>query len=141
MAENKQQIGAFWQRKGKKGNAYLQGEINGEYHTGFYVTKKSNPKEPDARFFKQIGNELEKDATLSLWCNVSAKGTKYLTGNLKGKRVVAFINSEATPQNNQPKLRLYYSDEPQPKEEAKQPKEESKPQQPTLNIALDDLPF
>ena len=144
----RKEVFALWQQTSKEGKHYFsaKGGI-----VGFYNTNKKNPNEPDLRVHIKVKDQLEDYA--SLWCNVSDKGTKYLTGTLVhgNVRIVGFINpkSEGT---KQPYIRFYEQDKkevldgkkqsaeseiiiPEPSTTADLPKEVVK------QIKEDDLPF
>ena len=111
---------ALWKKESKNGKQYFTGSYNGVSLRGFYNTKKQNPNEPDIRIFELDGEgNLSKEEFLSMWCNVAQSGNKYLSGKLDGKWVVAFINTNATKENNQPYVRIYWSEEAQ--EQKKKP--------------------
>lgn len=132
-------LGALWLHKAKSGTTYLQGKVDGKQVTAFYVTKKSNPKEPDLRIYAHgTDGALEKNEMLSLWCKVSKNNTKYLTGNYNGKWIVAFTNDKVKVGDKLPRITIQYQAQTQP-----QPKEEAKSLQPQLDIQLDDpsVPF
>lgn len=121
------QLFAMWKETSKEGKAYFTGKDSGIQLKGFYNTKKKNPKEPDVRIYKtDAEGKLEKDVFLSLWCNATEKGKKYLTGKLANERVVAFINEKATKENKQPYFTVYLSDEPVKQEKKEIKKEEKK---------------
>lgn len=124
------QVFALWKRKSKAGNDFFTGkDENGINLVGFFNTKKQNPKEPDLRVYVQgEDGKASKDEFISLWCNVSANGNKYLTGKLGEKRVVGFIRKNDN--EKAPYVSVYYSED-KPKEEA--PKQET--------IENEDLPF
>ena len=109
-----EQAFALWRAKSAKGAAYFTGKYDGSFIRGFYNTKKQNPKEPDIRIYRiDAEGNMEKDEFLSLWCNVSEGGKKYLTGKLDGRRVVGFINSKANDENKMPYVTVYWSDDQQ----------------------------
>ena len=99
----RKELFALWQKAGKDGKPYFtaKGGI-----VGFYNPNKKNPKEPDLRVYIKVKEQLEDYA--SLWCEVSDKGNKYLTGTLVhgNVRIVGFINSKAES-TKQPYLRFY----------------------------------
>lgn len=128
---------AMWKKKSKSGKEYFSGKMkDGEYITGFYNTMKKNPKEPDVRIYlsKDMEEQPQPAEILSLWCNVSKGGKKYLTGKYQDKKVVGFINEKAT--EKQPYFTVYFSDS--------EPKKEEAVQQTTLEPVADangDMPF
>lgn len=118
---NLEQVFALWRQKTKDGKkTYFSGKIGEEYLTGFYNTKKQNPKEPDIRIYKrdEEGN-LAKEEFVSLWCNVTKNGKKLLSGKIDGKRVIGFINTSGN--EKAPYISVYWADE------TETPKDESKP--------------
>lgn len=126
VAEKKEftmvQVLALWKHKAKSGSEYFSGKDDaGNQFTGFYNTNKKNPKEPDIRIYKN-GEEgkTEKDVFLSLWCNVSKNGKKYLSGKLDGKRVIGFIRK--TDNEKQPYVSVYYSEDTQEQSRAAEDK-------------------
>lgn len=123
------QVFALWKRKSKDGKStYFTGKLGDKNVTAFYVTNKKNLKEPDMRVYTRDENgNLSKEPVVSLWCNATKRGKKILSGKIDGKRVVGFINSNAT--EKQPYISVYWSDEsnaPSPKKEEKKPVMEQK---------------
>lgn len=114
-----EQVLAIWKQNSKNGKAFFSGHIGadkGDKCVGFFNTKKKNPKEPDLRIYRTDSEgKAEKEEYISLWCNVSKKGTKYLTGKLAGKSVVGFINNKED--SKAPYVSVYYRED-KPKEEA-----------------------
>ena len=134
-----EQVFALWKRKSKDGKStYFTGKLGSQNVTAFYVTNKKNLKEPDMRVYARAENgDLSKKPVVSLWCNATKNGKKILSGKIDGKRVVGFINSNAT--EKQPYISVYWSDEsnaPAPKKEEKKPVMEQK----TIDDE-DNLPF
>lgn len=121
-----EQVFALWKAKTKKGRTYLTGKTaEGTQLVGFFNTNKKNPNEPDARIY--LSKDM-KEEYCSLWCNVSDKGNKYLSGKVDGKRVIGFINGNV--ESKRPYISVYYS------ENGLKVKEEEPKQ-----VALEDLPF
>ena len=115
---NLEQVFAMWKEYAKKGGAYFTGRYNGRFIKGFYNTDKKNLKEPDIRiYFIDDEKKLEKEPFLSLWCNATEKGKKYLSGKLDDKRVVGFINETADEKNRRPYFSIYWSEEEKPQME------------------------
>lgn len=106
-----QDIFALWKKTSKKGDTYFEGKSKeGLYLRGFFNTNKKNPKEPDLRVYvSNKDRELSKEPIISMWCNVSKSGAKYLTGKLGDKRVVAFIRK--SDNDKAPYLTAYYSED------------------------------
>lgn len=130
------QVFALWKRKSKDGKStYFTGKLGEQNLIAFYVTNKKNLKEPDMRVYtrEQDGN-LSKDPVVSLWCNATKRGKKILFGKIDGKRVVGFINANAT--EKQPYISVYWSDESQ----APAPKKDEKPTFEEIT-ANEELPF
>ena len=114
------QVFAMWKETSKKGGSYFTGKCDKGYLKGFYNTNKENPKEPDIRIYlTNDKGDLEKDSYLSLWCNTTKAGKKYLSGKLDDKKVVGFINEKATEENKQPYFTVYFSDDKPVKKERK----------------------
>lgn len=139
------QVFALWKRKSKDGKTtYFTGKLGDQNITAFYVTNKKNLKEPDMRVYTRDENgDRSKEPVVSLWCNATKNGKKILSGKLDGKRVVGFINANAT--EKQPYISVYWSDEsnaPQKDEKPEPKKEEKKPamEQKTIDDDL-ELPF
>lgn len=104
------QVMAMWKRESKQGKPYFSGKLaDGTNLVGFYNTFKKNPQEPDVRIYKagELGHNGE--AVMTLWANVSKKGTKYLSGTYEGKRVIGFINGDDA--SNKPYFAVYSRDE------------------------------
>lgn len=80
----------LWDATSKKGEKYFESK----YYKAFYNTNKKNPNEPDLRIFKiQEDGTLRKEEYASLWCNVSKKENKYLSGKrYDGVGLVGFIH-------------------------------------------------
>lgn len=128
----------FWIKASKEGSRkYLSGKTEaGVNLVGFFNLEKQNPKEPDIKCYVSGENkELSKEAYISLWCNASDAGKKYVSGSLNGKRVIGFFNSKAQVNGKIPYLNVYFSeDKPENKVETKEPEFEE--------VAPDnDLPF
>ena len=128
---------AMWKQTSKAGKPYFTGKESNVELKGFYNTEKKNPKEPDLKIYTlDDKKELSKEPYLSLWCNATEGGKKYLTGKLKNFRVVGFINEKATKDNKQPYLRIYLSENQEPVTEKK-----TTIKQVELEVNLDDIPF
>ena len=148
-ATKRTQVLALWKKTSKDGKkSYFTGACNEKecYLTAFYNTDKKNLKEPDLKVYaRDDEGNLSKDPILSLWCNASKGGKKYLSGKMDGKRVVGFINSSKN--EKAPYISVYWSDEDEEKTEA--PKKEEKPkfkkkEEPKFEEIKDednDLPF
>lgn len=110
--QERKQAFALWKRKAKSGKSFFTGKAGELKLTGFYNTEKKNLKEPDIRIYTvdKEGN-LSKEEYVSLWCNSSKNGKKYLTGKFDGQRLVGFINEKATEENKQPYVSVYFSEE------------------------------
>ena len=138
----KNQVFALWKRMSKEGKTYFTGKYEEAEVRAFYNSKKQNPKEPDMRIYVLDANKnLSKDELSSLWCNVSKSGKKYLTGKLNGKRVVGFINVNATAENKQPYISLYWSEEKEQEEQKKASSKKSTKTKKEEPETTDDLPF
>ena len=132
-----EQAFALWKRTSKKGGVYFSGKFNGNNIMGFYNTDKKNPKEPDVRLYQvDEDGKMGRETWLSLWCDVSKGGKKYLSGKLNGRRVVGFINEKADDKNKQPYVSIYYSGDEQKKVE---PKKEEKDK--FVDYEQTNLPF
>ena len=106
------QVFALWKSESKAGTTYFEGKYEGDAIRGFYNTQKKNPNEPDLRVYALDGEgKLCKEELLSLWCNATESGKKYLSGKFGGKRVVGFINTKATAENKQPYISIYWSED------------------------------
>lgn len=105
-----EEVLSLWVSESKVGTKYFTGSSKrGEKLVAFYNSKKKNPKEPDVRIYtKDVENKISKDEYLSLWCNVSSKGTKYLLGTFEGRKVIAFINNSDNVKR--PYLSVYYQE-------------------------------
>lgn len=128
-----QKVFTLWKKTSKDGKKTFfsgQTEDKSMYLTAFYNTNKKNLKEPDLRVYPQ---DNLKEEYCSLWAKATKDGKKkYLSGKLRDKWIVGFINEKAT--GKQPYISVYFSDE-EKKEEAKE--------EPTLEPigADEDLPF
>ena len=88
-----EQVFALWKNKSKSGLEYFTGSDGKMKLVAFYNGKKKNPKEPDLRVYPvDADGNAEKEELVSMWCNVSKSGKKYLTGKLAGQRIIGFIN-------------------------------------------------
>ena len=109
---------SLWKKESKAGKTYFEGKYQGASLRGFYNTQKKNPNEPDLRIYELTEEgELNKEELLSVWCNVTDKGKKYLSGKFGGNRVVGFINEKATTDNKQPYISIYFSEDREEKKE------------------------
>lgn len=144
------QVFAMWRRKSKNGKTYFftGKDVDGREIRGFYNKDKQNPKEPDIRIYHLTeSGEIEKEVYVSLWCNASDNGKKYLSGKIDGLRVVGFINEKATPENKQPYLSVYWSDDGEEKKPAasntkKSTRQAKQKEEPEFEDSEDnDLPF
>lgn len=145
------QVLALWKKTSKDGKkTYFTGACNEKecYLTAFYNTNKKNLKEPDLKVYaRDDEGNLSKEPILSLWCNASKNGKKYLTGKMDGKRVVGFINANGN--EKAPYISVYWSDEEEETTEAKsetqtqeKPKGKKKEEPKYEEIRNDDdLPF
>lgn len=127
-------IFSMWKNVSKEGKVYFSGKFDGGKIIGFYNGKKQNPKEPDFRIYKLLENgDIAKEELISLWCNVSKNGKKYLSGKIDGQRVIGFINQKSKENEKIPYLTLYWSDDQGAKEVKKEEFEEI--------TANEDLPY
>ena len=95
-----EQVFALWKQTSKGGNEYFTGSDGKTKLVAFYNGKKKNPKEPDLRVYAvDKDGKAEEKELVSLWCNVSKSGKKFLTGKLEDKRLVGFINEKANGEN------------------------------------------
>ena len=109
--ENLKEIFALWKRQSKAGNTYFSGKNSiGENIVGFFNTNKKNPKEPDLKVYYYAGEEIAKEPVLSMWCNVSNNGKKYLTGKIDKHRYIGFINGD-DQDGKHPYVRIYLREE------------------------------
>ena len=126
---NRTQVLALWKKTSKDGKkSFFTGACNEKecYLTAFYNTNKKNLKEPDLKIYaRDDENNLSKEPILSLWCNASKNGKKYLTGKMDGKRVVGFINGNGN--EKAPYISVYWSDEEEKTETKSEPQTQEKP--------------
>lgn len=119
--------------KNNKG-MYLSGrDVTGQKLVGFFNGKKNNPKEPDVRIYACTEDGISKEEYISLWCNVSKNGKKFLSGKMGGTRVVGFISSRAEADGTIPYFTVYFSEADEVKkaqEEVKQAEEEKQVKMP-----------
>ena len=81
-------IFSMWRNVSKQGKVYFSGQFDGKKIRGFYNTDKKNPKEPDFRVYAlDEKGDIEKDEIVSLWCNVSKKNKRYLSGKIDGQKL------------------------------------------------------
>lgn len=134
------QVFALWKRKSKDGKSiYFTGKLGEQNITAFYNLNKKNLKEPDMKVYTRDENgNLSKDPVVSLWCNATKRGKKILSGKIDGKRVVGFINANAT--EKQPYILVYWSDESQATAPKKEEKKDEKPSFEEIT-ANEELPF
>ena len=123
-------IFALWKKTSKNGNTYFTGKSKeGLNLRGFFNTNKKNPKEPDLRVYITDNGGLAKEPIISMWCNVSKNGNKFLTGKLGDDKVVAFIRK--TDNDKAPYLTAYLSEDIQQKIDIPvEPKEPEKAKEP-----------
>lgn len=116
-----EQVFALWKQTSKSGNEYFTGSDGKTKLVAFYNGKKKNPKEPDLRVYAvDKDGKAEEKELVSLWCNVSKSGKKYLTGKLEEKRLVGFINEN--PKNEkQPYVSVYFSEDAKAEENKEEP--------------------
>ena len=104
-----EQAFALWKKQSKKGTTFF----TGKGIVGFFNTNKKNPKEPDMRvYYTDEEGKAQKEPFVSMWCNVSKNGKKYLTGKLDGERLVGFINESGN--EKRPYVSVYYSTDKEP---------------------------
>ena len=117
-----EQAFALWKQTSKAGNEYFTGSDGKTKLVAFYNGKKKNPKEQDLRVYAMDKDgKAEEKELVSLWCNVSKSGKKYLTGKLEEKRLVGFINEN--PKNEkQPYVSVYFSEDAKVEEKPEEPK-------------------
>ena len=121
-----EQVFALWKNTSKSGNEYFTGSDGKTKLVAFYNGKKKNPKEPDLRVYPlDKDGKAEEKELVSLWCNVSNSGKKFLTGKLGDKRLVGFINEKATTENKQPYVSVYFSEDAKEETKPEEPKEET----------------
>lgn len=145
---NLERLLTLWIYKGK-GAKYLSGVTEeGDKLTGFFNKEKKNPKEPDIKLYiRDDEGNISKDVYLSLWCNATDSGKKYLSGKFdNGDRVVGFFNAKAEVNGIIPYINVYLSDDENNQEKITEPKAEkkkAKKEEPDLkDIAEDDdLPY
>jgi len=139
---NLEQVFAMWKETAKSGTTYFTGYYKGQSLRGFYNTEKKNPNEPDVKIYTTNDEgKLSKEPLLSLWCNATDEGKKYLSGKLKDNRVVGFINEKANAENRQPYFSVYYSDDKERPEEKPEEKEKQKKKPQKEEIKDKKLPF
>lgn len=141
---------SLWKKESKGGSKYFTGKTKeGTNLIAFYNTEKTNPNEPDLRVFIQTGEDEKNIPYCALWCGVSAKETKYLTGKVEigvSVKVTGFFNNSEN--EKAPYIRVYAQDvldnkekseaKSEPKAEAKPKKEEEKPE---VKAGKKPLPF
>ena len=128
---------ALWLNKSKNGQQYLAGKSHdGAKVVGFLNGKKKNPKEPDVRIHLITGEEMQKEAFLSMWVNVSKSDKKYLTGKIGEHRVVGFIYDGEN--KNAPYIKVYLSEETAQK---KQEKDQVTLDDVVTEVTAEELPF
>lgn len=138
--EYPKELFTLWKKKTEKGLTYFTGKTSGGQNIiAFYNVKKQNPNEPDMKIFLQVEKDEKLDKPIaSLWCNVSSKGNKYLTGSTNKTRITGFINTQYTEENNLPYLRIYLSDDLLSNSEETKERKEAKA---NVDAHIDDLPF
>lgn len=122
----------LWKQVSKDGKtSYFTGKSNTDVKlVGFYNGMKKNPNEPDLRVYLQNDDGKAGEEVASLWCKVSEKGNKYLTGKaLKGEEthyIKGFINKSTN--EKAPYLSIYLEEElnAHSEKQAKESKEETK---------------
>ena len=106
---------ALFKAEAKTGTEYLYGQLKDEKGNvicglrGWFKTKKKNPNEPDVRIYERDEEGKQGEEIAVLWANVSAAGTKYMTGTTNDKeKLVAFYGDEY--ETKRPFIRVYYSE-------------------------------
>lgn len=123
----------LWKQESKDGNPYFRGKTpEGAKVTGFYNTKKKNPKEPDLRLIDEKDNEFA-----SLWCNLAKnETTKYLSGSLKtGEKLIGFFAKE--DDEKRPFIRVYFKED----ETKQEVKKTTKKKEVAKEVDTSELPF
>lgn len=85
-------------------------------------------------------NEGKLEECCTLWKAVSNDGSlTYFNGkDAKGRRVVAFINKKASPENQQPTIRVYFQNERDEDSKGSNKSQKGKKQK---KEETDDIPF
>lgn len=102
------QVFALWKKQSKEGKPYFTGKVGKLNLVGFYNLNKKNLKEPDLRVYHINEEGKAGEEYISLWCNTSEKGNKYLSGKLGANRVIGFFNEKATEENKRPYISVYF---------------------------------
>ena len=122
-----EQVFALWKNTSKSGNEYFTGSDGKQKLVAFYNGKKKNPKEPDLCVYHvDAEGKAEEKELVSMWCNVSKSGKKYLTGKLCDRRIIGFIN-ESPKNEKQPSVTVYFSEDAKQEIKEEKPQEEKKP--------------
>ena len=103
------QVFALWKKQSKEGKPYFSGKVGKLNLVGFYNLNKKNLKEPDLRVYYVNEDGKAGEEYISLWCNTSEKGNKYLSGKIGENRVTGFFNEKATEENKRPYISVYFS--------------------------------
>lgn len=112
--ENLTEVLTLWKRQSKSDKPYFTGkDADGNRIVGFFNTNKKNPKEPDLRVYRYDGDEIAKDPFISLWCNVSKNGKKYLSTKIDGVSYVGFISGDSE-ESKRPYVRVYKREDQKP---------------------------
>ena len=105
----------LWKNTGKSGLEYLSGntsehcgELAGASVTGFFNSKKENPKAPDIKIY--VKGEDDKNVEIAaLWEKVTKNEKRILTGLTNEKeKLVGFYNK--SDKENAPYLNVYFED-------------------------------
>lgn len=130
---------SLWKKKSQSGKSYFKGKtVEGKHVIAFYNMDKKNPKEPDLRIcYMNSEGKAEYETFVSLWCNATDSGTKYLSGKISGIRVVGFFTkSEALVKHeNLPYIKLYWADSEGAEHSSKAKEKEFE------EVENDELPF
>lgn len=109
------EVFVLWKNTAKSGLEYLSGnagkdagDLAGASVSGFFNTKKENPKEPDVRLY--IKDENNKNVEVAaLWEKITKNDKRILTGQTNEKEaLVGFYNKEE--KENQPYIKVYFQE-------------------------------
>lgn len=105
----------LWKNKAKSGMEYLSGntgkdcgELAGASVSGFFNSKKENPKQPDIKLYVKDENDKNVEVA-ALWERITKNEKRILTGLTNEKEnLVGFYNK--SEDEKQPYIKVYFQD-------------------------------
>lgn len=110
------EVFVLWKNTGKSGLEYLSGnagkdagDLAGASVSGFFNTKKENPKEPDVRLY--IKDENNKNVEVAaLWEKITKNDKRILTGQTNEKEYLVGFYSDKMNEKA-PYIKVYFQED------------------------------